>query len=101
MQVRPFGAKGKTDKSGKFTAQCIPGVTYTVCVNDRQLSSDMIALIPYELDTGKSNTAEMSVAIGNLIEVRVSSGPQRNPMPDTRVYLRQTQHFTWIEGKRT
>ena len=86
-----------TDEAGNFTADCIPGATYTVCVNDGQLQSNMIALIPYELDTGKSNLAELSVAEGNPIEIQVTSGPRREPMRNQWVYVRQLHHYKWIE----
>jgi hypothetical protein len=69
-----------TDKDGTFQSDCIPGATYTLCVNDGQLQSNMIDLVPYEKDAGKSNLAELKVAEGNLIEIRVTSGPRNEPM---------------------
>lgn len=86
-----------TDEEGNFTANCIPGATYTVCVNDGQLQSNMIDLIPYELDTGKSNVAKLKVSEGNPIEIRVTSGASREPMTNQWVYVRQVHRFTWIE----
>lgn len=86
-----------TDELGNFTADCIPGATYTVCVNDGKLQSEMIDLIPYELDTGKSNIANLNVSEGNLIEIHVTFGTRNEPMQNQSVYVRQTHRYKWLE----
>ncbi|MEX2137857.1 MAG: M56 family metallopeptidase [Pirellulales bacterium] len=86
-----------TDEAGNFTADCIPGATYTVCVNDGRLLSHMIDLIPYELDTGKSNLAELKVSEGSPVEIRVTSGPRREPMRNQWLYVRQSHRYEWLK----
>jgi hypothetical protein len=54
-------------------------------------------LITYELDTGKSNLAELKVAERNPIEIRLTSGPRNEPMRNRSVYVRQEHRYTWIE----
>ena len=87
-----------TDESGNFAADCMPGATYTVCVNDGQLQSQIIDFIPYERETGKSNPAQLTVAEGNLIEIHVTSGERRLPMQNQWVYVRETHQYDWIEN---
>ena len=87
-----------TDTDGGFTAECIPGATYTVCVNDGRLASRMIDLIPHEPDTGKSNFAELEVREGRPIEIRVTSGALHEPMPNQVVYVRQSHQYTWLKN---
>ncbi len=90
-----------TDTDGSFTANCIPGATYCVCVDDAQFTSNIIDLIPYELDTGKSNTANLTVSVGEPVEILVTSGPAHRPMANQRVYIRWLHHYTWYEdGER-
>jgi hypothetical protein len=86
-----------TDVAGNFTADCIPGATYTVCVNDGRLLSHMIALIPFELDTGNTNSPVLELSEGVPVEIRVTSGPRREPMRDQWVYVRQTHDYNWLE----
>ena len=86
-----------TDADGGFSAPCIPGATYCVFVNDPQLTSNMIDLIPYEPDTGRSNEAELIVTEGKPIEVRVTTGPDSKPMPNEWVYIRTVHDYSWYE----
>ena len=86
-----------TDKEGNFTADCLPGAPYTVCINDGRMASNMIDLIPYEPDTGKSNFAELKVSAGRPVEIRVTSGPLRLPMRNQWVYVRQTHRYEWFK----
>lgn len=86
-----------TNEDGTFTADCIPGATYCVCVNDALLTSNIVDLIPYEPDTGKSNRASLYVAEGEPVEIRVSAGSNRIPLPNQAVYLRSVHSYTWIE----
>ena len=87
-----------TDADGNFNADCIPGSTYCVCVNDTQLVSNTIDLIPYEPDTGKSNHAELTASAGEPVEIRVTSGPNRHPMTNTSVHCREIHDYTWYEN---
>ena len=86
-----------TDEDGNFSADCLPGATYTVSVNDGYLASKMINLIPYEPDKDKFNLARLEVAEGKTVEIRVTSGPRREPMRDQWVYVRQNHHYSWVE----
>ena len=87
-----------TDKAGNFMADCIPGATYVVCVNDARLASPMMDLIPYEPDTGKSNVAALEVSDTSLAEIRVTSGPRRTPIQNQWIYVRQNYPYTWLEN---
>jgi hypothetical protein len=87
-------------EDGRFTVDSIHGSTYCVFVDDPRLSSNVIDLIPYELGTGKSNTASLHVSEGEPVEVHVTSGPSRRPMRNQRVYCRERHDFSWLENGR-
>jgi hypothetical protein len=57
-----------TEADGSFTAEVLPGATYCLCVEDERLVGNIIDLIPYELDTGKSNGAVLNVTEGEPVE---------------------------------
>ena len=87
-----------TDADGSFTADCIPGSTYCVCVDGAQFTSNIIDLIPYERDTGKSNPANLTVSVGEPVEIRVTSGPAHRPLANQWVYIRCIHDYTWYEN---
>jgi hypothetical protein len=87
-----------TDADGNFSAECIPGSTYCVFVNDSQLVSKTIDLIPYVPETGEYNRAELTVSAGEPVEIRVSSGPNRRPMSNTTINCREIHDYSWYEN---
>jgi|GEM_PF-858361 len=86
-----------TNLNGEFSADCIPGSTYCVCVSDVRLVSNIIDLIPYEPDSGKSNRAELTVSEGQPIEIRVTTGPSRRPMAHTWMNIKENHDYSWYE----
>jgi len=84
-------------EDGRFTADSIPGATYCVYVDDATLISNHIDLIPYELDSGKSNTASLEVSEGESVKIHLTSGPNRRPVPNQSIYLRTRHEFSWLE----
>ena len=97
---RPDYVYAFTDEGGNFTADIIPGATYTVCVNDGLLLSHMIDVIPYEPDTGDASMPLLEVREGSPIEIRVTSGSRRVPMRNQCVYVRQSHRYNWFAGGR-
>ncbi len=104
--IQTFQAEeeGKSDrryafagKDGRFSMDSIPGATYCVYVDDATLVSNHIDLIPYELDSGKSNTASLEVSEGASVKIHLTSGPNRRPVPNQSIYLRTRHDFSWFE----
>ncbi|MEX2142767.1 MAG: M56 family metallopeptidase [Pirellulales bacterium] len=90
-----------TEHDGSFTADCLPGATYWVCIADERYVSKIIDLIPYEPETGKSNVAMLQVSEGEPVEIRVTFGPSRQPMRNQWVHLRAPHEYTWQENGET
>jgi hypothetical protein len=61
------------------------------------MASKIIHLIPYEPDTGKTNVAKLEVSEGSPVEIRVTSGPNRRPMRNQWVYVRQSHAYEWLK----
>ncbi|MEX2139106.1 MAG: M56 family metallopeptidase [Pirellulales bacterium] len=90
-----------TEHDGSFTADCLPGATYCTYVMDERYVSNIIDLIPYEPETGKSNAALLHVSEGEPVEIRVTSGPNRAPMGNESISLHAPHECTWREDGET
>ncbi|MGZ0165154.1 MAG: M56 family metallopeptidase [Planctomycetales bacterium] len=88
---------GFTDGDGMFAVDSIPGATYCAFVDDPKLTGNIVDLIPFEPETGKSNIARLEVSEGAPVEVLVTSGPSRRPMNNQRVYCTVRHEFSWLE----
>lgn len=87
-----------TDENGNFMADCLPGSTYCVYVNDADLVSDIIDLIPYDPVTGKSRRADLHVTKGRPVEIYLTAGPDRAPLQDQLVRLEHPHPYSWYEN---
>jgi len=86
-----------TDGEGHFTVDCLPGATYCVCVADERHASEIIDLIPFEPATGESKTVLLQAMLGHPVEIRLTSGPNRQPIPGQHVNFRTSHDFSWLE----
>jgi hypothetical protein len=86
-----------TNADGQFSVDVLPDSTYCVYSCDPRWVSNMIDLIPYQSATGKLTSPELSVVEGQEVEVLVTSGPKKQPVPNLTVSLRTSHEFTWRE----
>ena len=89
-----------TDRDGRFFADVLPGATYCVFVSDREHISNMIDLIPCPVDEKQRPTAELQIEKGVPVEIRMTSGPQKRPVVDQAIHLRQVHNYSWEENGR-
>jgi hypothetical protein len=87
-----------TDENGTFAADYLPGATYCINVNDTRSVSDIIDLIPYSPDTGKTNPPQLTISDGQPVEVQVTAGPSKAPVAHQVIYLKTPHDFTWREN---
>jgi hypothetical protein len=89
-----------TDENGTFTADCLPGSTYCINVNDARYVSKIIDLIPYDPVTQKMSTPSLTVSEGQPVEVAVTLGPARVPVPHQWIQLETPHQYSWLENGR-
>ncbi|MGB7344702.1 MAG: carboxypeptidase-like regulatory domain-containing protein [Pirellulaceae bacterium] len=87
-----------TDKQGNFSAEVLPGATYCVFINDTKHVSDMIDLIPIPTDDSPKPTATISLQKPEPLQIIVTAGPKKRPVPNQAFYVRQTHHYQWLEN---
>ncbi len=90
-----------TDENGRFAADCLPGATYCVYVNDARFVSELIDLILVDPLNERINSPELTVVKGQPVEIVVTSGPDKVPLPYQGINLRTEHDYTWLEdGKK-
>jgi len=87
-----------TDENGFFDAMFLPGTTYCIYVNDVRYVSDVIDMIPWDAETEQRNKPELTISEGQAIEVIVTSGSSKRPIPYQAIQLETTHNFTWLEN---
>lgn len=91
----------RTDIDGNFTANVIPGATYSIAVNDPVWASE--AWVGILAGAGSENVPSPKLTIfkGEPIAVTVTAGPDRNPLANTTIAFSSKFHFEWIEEGRS
>jgi hypothetical protein len=87
-----------TDENGTFVSDYLPGSTYCIFVNDARYASKIIDLIPYDPVTQKMSTPSLTVSEGQTVEVAVTSGPARVPVPHQWIQLETPHRYSWFEN---
>lgn len=87
-----------TDENGNFSADCLPGATYCVFVNDDTCVSNAIDLIPYDPEKGKSNFATLELSAGVPVEVRATVGPSHQLLRKQWIGCRVNHNYSWKEN---
>ena len=91
----------RTDSQGNFSADVMPGATYCAFINDVDWVSDYWAAIPFDPDTGETKTVELNIMKGEPVEIIATAGPNRMPLRNLKISLRQGHDFDWFEeGER-
>ncbi len=90
-----------TNPDGTFSMDVLPNATYCAYVRDSRWVSKIIDLIPYQSASRQANSPELSVEPGQNLEVLVTSGPKKTPVPSLTVSFRRYHDFTWTEAGRT
>ncbi len=87
----------RTDQAGNFTAEVMPGATYCAHVNDFEWISDYWTGILIEPDSNKTRAVELNISKGERVEIIATAGPDKTPMSNLTLSLRQSHHFHWLE----
>jgi hypothetical protein len=90
-----------TDPDGSFALDVLPDATYCAFLIDSRWVGKVIDLIPYQTATEKLTSPELSVTEGQEVEVLVTSGPKKQPVPNLTVSFERNHHFTWREKGET
>ena len=88
-----------TNADGTFSVDVLPDATYCVCGNDFKWVTNIIDLIPYQSSSDKITNPELVVTEGQLVEVQVTTGPERKPFANVAVGFRTIYFYSWLEGK--
>lgn len=90
-----------TDGDGRFEADYLPGATYCICINDDRFVSNMIDLTPFDPATNETNEPSLDISEGQMVEVIVTSGPERTPIAHQYLNLETPHRYSWREDGRT
>lgn len=87
-----------TDAEGRFWAEVLPDATYCVYVNDVRWISEPVDLIPYRSASSEVTPPRLTAAKGERVEVRLTAGRERTPLPDRSVTMTSFHNFSWEEN---
>lgn len=90
-----------TDENGMFWGSYLPGATYYVYVDDARYVSNTIDLLPWDPVADVTKSPSLTVSPGQPVEITVTSGPAKTPIPYQDVSLRTQHDFSWEEGAKT
>ena len=90
-----------TDRDGKFQASYLPDSTYTISVNDAQLVSKPVDLIPFDSKLKITNQPKLELTQGALVEIVVTEGAMRFPVKNQGINLKTQHSFSWREKDKT
>ncbi len=90
-----------TDRKGEFVGHYLPGATYCMYINGARLVGNTIDVIPYDPLTKKITAPTLQVFEGQPVDVVVTAGPEKRPIPYQSVYLKIPHDFSWQQGGRT
>ena len=86
-----------TDSEGKFLFQALPKSTYCIFAHDDRLVSESCILPPIDPETGRENSATLSVFEGHPVTVALTSGTNRRPIVGQSVALVAEYPYSWKE----
>ena len=89
------------DEEGNFFLDCIAGATYCVYASDEEFVSDTIDTIPLNLKTGETNVATLQLTRGVGVEIRVTEGPNHQPVVSQWINVQSPYSFEWEEDGKT
>ncbi len=91
---------GFTNADGTFSVDVLPDATYCVFANDSKWVTNIIDLIPYQSTADKITNPELTLAEGQLVEILVTTGPDRKPYPNLGVMFNTEHSYSWLEGTK-
>lgn len=86
------------DENGIFYGNYLPGATYCIAVNDEQWVSKIIDLIPWEPKSKTLSEPELTLEEGRAVEVILTSGPRKRPIPYQSVQLETEHNYSCMEN---
>ena len=87
-----------TDSEGKFSFQALPESTYCIFAYDERLVSEPSIMTPIDPETGRQNSATLSIFEGHPITVALTSGTNRRPIAGQSISLFAEYSLTWKES---
>ncbi len=87
-----------TNPDGTFEAEVLPGSTYCLFVHDLNWCSKPIDMILFDPKKNKAATPELTLARGEKIQIVVTHGPDKKPLPDLMVRVKSRYLFQWNEN---
>lgn len=90
-----------SNPDGSFSAEVLPDATYAIFLEDDQWVADPVDLIPYESDSGRSNSPVLMAEKGTPVRIRLTQGSDQRPIPHTWVNVNSAHSFTWMENGRS
>lgn len=90
-----------SNADGTFSVTVLPDATYCAYVQDEKWVGKTIDVIPYKAATYELTPVELTIAEGQPVEVVVTSGPKKRPVPNLTVSFSRNHNYTWIENGET
>jgi len=89
-----------TDLQGNFFVDVLPDATYCYYIDDSQWVSETKDAILFDSTTGKVASPVLKVVKSEEVQVVVTQGPDRQPLPNQPVTLRSVHEYSWNEDGR-
>lgn len=90
-----------TDADGSFAVDVLADATYCAWVTDAKWVCNVIDLIPYSSALDKATSPQLSLSVGQDVEVLATIGPDRKPYANLMVHFSQDHDFQWQEDGET
>ena len=90
-----------TDAKGRFSVEVLPDATYCAFVEDAEFVSKPIDLIPYDSTTKTCSPIHLKLARGIPARIRLTSGPNNQPLKNQFVNINSDHSFDWREDGKT
>ncbi|MEM8734685.1 MAG: M56 family metallopeptidase, partial [Planctomycetota bacterium] len=88
----------RTDAQGYFSVDVMPGATYCAFIVDQDWVSTYWTGIAFDPKTQDSKLVELDIMKGEPVEIVATAGPNRSPLANLTLSLRQGHDFEWIEN---
>ena len=87
-----------SNSDGTFAVDVLPDATYCAYVLDARWVGNMIDVVPYDSAADRITSPELIAAEGQPVEVVVTMGPQKSPIPNLSVGFFREHQYTWREN---
>ncbi len=95
----PFAAR--CDRNGNFIGMVTPGYTYDIHLDDAEWVSEDWVGIPVASQETSFDHFRLQATPGVPVEVMVTGGPSKQPLPNKEVRFATPNTFSWKQGRET